>query len=1023
MPENQSESSRERLKGLLRELFQFDLTDLDFGIYRIMNQRRDDIERFIEKDLITRTEEAFKEYVGTSTKSLQNELKELKDKINKDFGAGTIDEFGEVEKNKDAPKVLEYLGKREELRNAELTQGQIDDVYNRVYEFFSRYYDNGDFLSKRRRGGREKYVVPYEGEEVVLHWANKDQYYVKTAENFSNYEFKADGWNIKFVIVKAEVDQTGLGGKNRYFILSEEHPPLLNSDSKDFIISFQYRGLTDNEERKYSKNKRQEQISDCALEHILQTIKGSPIESTLTKTTIVREEKQSLLVKHITKYVKKNSSDYFIHKNLKDFLSRELDFYLTNEVFQLDELVESNERIFKQKTARLRAIREICLSIISFLAQIENFQKTLFEIKKFILRTEYCFTLDNIPKEFYPEIASNKEQVSEWKRLFRLDDITEGTLEPTKGSDELTVEFLEGHSNLVLDTKYFNQRFKDRLLESFNDLDELIGGLLIKSENWQALNLISERYREQIKCVYIDPPYNTGNDDFIYKDKFQHSCWLTSIFNRVALSLKMLESQSSYWVSIDDNEVHRLKELLDNTIGNKEFNSIIPVINNLKGRNDRKNIATIHEYLLFYEIGNFNTYGITFTDEKRLEFKNEDEKGNKYQLRDLRKRGRPDRREDRPKMWFPIYYNEKEKTFSLERKSISDIEITPKKSDGSDGRWRWGKKKVAMNLDILNTHYNNISNKWEISHRVYLESDDGEKRMKPKSVWSGSKYSTDIARRTLLSIIPDSKLDYPKATGHLEDIISMSVDDEETILDFFAGSGTTAHALINLNKIDDGNRKYILIEMGQHFDYILKPRIEKILFSEEWDAGVPKSYNGYSHVFKYIELEQYDDALCNIIFNLKDRMIQETLENYNDYFLRYFLDYETCDSPSKLAVDDFSNPFDYKIKTVNREGEPKQSVDLVETFNYLIGLHVKRIEAKSDGERYYKIVRGNNPDNKSVIIIWRDTNKIDLKRDKEFIENEFLKDAEPNIIYVNGICHVDGALPIEPDFKKYMGVR
>src|SRR3990170_2823340 len=243
--------SRERLTKLLRELFQFDLADLDFGIYRIMNFKRKEIERFIEEDLLETVEHKLLNLSRKSEAGLEEELKSLAGEINRDFGRGTIDKTGEVRKNRDAPKVQEYARKREELHSVAGARIGAEEIYNRIYEFFSRYFDEGDFLSTRRVGRREKYAVPYGGEDVKLHWANKDQYYVKTGEYFLNYSFKAGTWRVLFQVVRAEVEQENNVGERRYFILAGEPKPELDEQRSELRVFFHYRPLTQAEEMKY----------------------------------------------------------------------------------------------------------------------------------------------------------------------------------------------------------------------------------------------------------------------------------------------------------------------------------------------------------------------------------------------------------------------------------------------------------------------------------------------------------------------------------------------------------------------------------------------------------------------------------------------------------------------------------------------------------------------------------------------------------------------------------------------------
>ena len=259
-----------------------------------------------------------------------------------------------------------------------------------------------------------------------------------------------------------------------------------------------------------------------------------------------------------------------------------------------------------------------------------------------------------------------------------------------------------------------------------------------------------------------------------------------------------------------------------------------------------------------------------------------------------------------------------------------------------------------------------------------------------------------------------------------EDLIGAAAEGNDVTLDFFAGSGTTAHAIINLNREDGGSRKYILVEMGEHFDSILKPRIMKVVYTSEWDSGTPQLVNGISHMFKYIRLEQYEDTLTNIAIQSQSGTIQETLLTFDDFFVRYLLDFETRNSPVRASPGMFEEPFDNKLLTVSGGEERASPVDLVETFNYLIGLHVERVLGLYDGNRYYRAIRGKRDNDKTILIVWRSTKDLDLERDRDFIQENIMKqllegEAVPDTIYVNGVCQISGAFPIEPDFKKLMG--
>jgi adenine-specific DNA-methyltransferase len=250
----------------------------------------------------------------------------------------------------------------------------------------------------------------------------------------------------------------------------------------------------------------------------------------------------------------------------------------------------------EQYLSKIKAIRRIAHKIIDFLAQLENFQKKLWLKKKFVVETQYCVTLDRVPEELYPEIAANEEQRKEWVRLFAIDKIT-GDLEKPGYSVPLTVEFLKANPYLVLDTRHFSEDFKRRLLASFDDLDERCDGLLIHSENFQALNLLLERYRGQVQCIYIDPPYNTGDSEILYKNEYRSASWLTMMENRLSLAIYILLSDDPVlFIAIDDFEMADLCELIDRHFPTLRREMII--VNHHPQGGKAKTLANTHEYML-----------------------------------------------------------------------------------------------------------------------------------------------------------------------------------------------------------------------------------------------------------------------------------------------------------------------------------------------------------------------------------------------------------------------------------------
>lgn len=398
------------------------------------------------------------------------------------------------------------------------------------------------------------------------------------------------------------------------------------------------------------------------------------------------------------------------------------------------------------------------------------------------------------------------------------------------------------------------------------------GNLIIHGDNLHALKALLPLYAGKVDCIFIDPPYNTGNEGWAYNDNvnapmikewldsnpigiedgLRHDKWCAMMWPRLRLLHELLSENGAMFVSIDDNELSSLIRLLSD-IFSREPTAVIPVVNNLKGRNDKKNFARAHEYVVVFDKGNFTARGLPLTEEQLKEYKHTDERGEKYALRDLRKRGGADTRELRPKLFYPIYINAENGAASLEQQSSSDLEVLPFKKDGTEGCWRWGKKKVGANLGIIELRNGNGAP--GASYRVYLnpdaqlgepssddedeikdidevDDDEGaERTSKSKSFWTGPELSTDGANKILKAIMSGTgmKFDYPKPVPLIERILAIGADRDALILDSFAGSGTTAHAVLEANKRDGGTRRFILVEMEDYADRLTAERVRRVI--------------------------------------------------------------------------------------------------------------------------------------------------------------------------------------------------
>ncbi len=377
--------------------------------------------------------------------------------------------------------------------------------------------------------------------------------------------------------------------------------------------------------------------------------------------------------------------------------------------------------------------------------------------------------------------------------------------------------------------------------------------VFIEGENLEVLKVLQKAYFGKVKLIYIDPPYNTGSDSFIYPDRFQeskedylrrineladdgtlmregffrknskenghcHSNWLSMMLPRLYIARNLLREDGVIFVSCDDNEVHNLRCLMNEVFGEEAFAGQIPVVNNLKGRNDRKYIATAHEYVLMYARLEFESLGLPLTSKQVAEYKQEDEDGLKFQWRDLRKRGGADTRVLRRKLYFPVFVDPETGECSMAQSDRFSVGVYPKKSDDSDGCWRWGYSKVKNSVSSLKGTKVERKDRWNISYRVYLEADGKVRVSKPKSVWFGPELSTDAATKALKALIPEVTDFTPKPVELLKNIIHQSMDEDDIAIDFFAGSCAFAQAMLELCQSDGTSRAFICVQLPEKLD-------------------------------------------------------------------------------------------------------------------------------------------------------------------------------------------------------------
>jgi adenine-specific DNA-methyltransferase len=1041
--------NRAKFQKLLRELFEFDCADLDFGIYRIINHKRAAIERFITKDLPeVITKELERGALAEQAQAVQA-LEEARKKVLATLGKDALDPDGSLRTEyHGTPVGKEYLEAQAKARSSRSQEALETAIYNHLYTFFSRYWQEGDFISKRRYSKKERYAIPYNGEEVTLYWANHDQYYVKTGEYFTDYTYKApNGVTVHFKLRQADVEQNNVKGEKRFF-LPRLDEIIWDEAARQVVIPFEYRPLTAQEAITYGQKNQQEAILAKAFAEIPKRIK---VPEALAALTAERRypgnaDVSSALEYHLRQYTRRNTSDFFIHKDLKGFLSRELDFYLKNEVLNLDELEAAGEGQSERWFQLLRLIKRVGLRIIEFLAQIEDFQKMLWEKKKFVTEVFYLVTVGHVPEAFYAEIAACEAQWDEWKTLFAIDEEQPDLFTSGKTKKERRVAFLKAHPTLVVDTRHFPQDFTDRLLASFDDLDEMTDGLLVHSENWQALNLLQEKYRERVKCIYIDPPYNTAASEILYKNNYKHSSWLSLVIERIISAWPTLNRNGQLCIAIDDVEFSRLHLAIQSLFGIDLILGTVVVRSNPAGRSALTGFSVSHDYTLFIGASEQTNVGEMPKSDLQIARYNEEDEAGRFEWVNFRKHGGLNaNRFARPKLFYPIYvtptkeiripkmeWNETSRSWNvLEQPSLGETVVWPIDDGGEEKTWKWGHETVLRNLNELTVRQDRSG-----KLGIYMKS-----RMRagtlPPTIWSDTRYSaTDYGTNLLTNIMGVSTLfSFPKSVYTVGDCLRVSnLETDEYALDFFAGSGTTGHAVINLNREDGGRRKFILVEMAQYFDTVLLPRIKKVTFTPEWKDGKPKRMATQEEaersprIVKVIRLESYEDALNNLTFD--EESGQRALELFKDeYLLSYMLRWETRHSETLLNVEKLQSPFSYKLH-LHRDGETRErTVDLPETFNYLLGLDVQTRRVLSSpsgrgggGEGRYLVYRGTLRNGRTVVVLWRDTSgwkQEDYESDCKFVEAQKLTEGADQI-YTNGDSFIPGARSLDPIFKERM---
>lgn len=777
-----------------------------------------------------------------------------------------------------------------------------EELFDKLYSFFNRYFtQSGSIYFNYSPFSEKVYEQVYTNDkDVILFWKTNMLYYVKSEILYQDMVAEVKGVLFHF-------NAKGI-----------EHNK--NNEKKDLVFSIDKIDSIKGEKPKV-------EVSVTYSERGRKTKTDQLIKMLNTEGIAFTETD---LAKVFRTFKSQTEVDYFINKNANAFLKEQFDMWLYQYMFK-----ETLNSFPQQRLNQLRIIKEIAYDIIDFIAQFEDELVRIWNKPKFVLDSNYVISLGEILRRNTDSIDLVKkhhgltEQLLEWKDFGYIND----GINP-----EELIE--DRYQNLPLDTKYFKSIEKE-LLSHFKEFDANCNGVLIKSDNYQALNTVKTKYKGRVKVIYIDPPYNTEDDEFIYKDKMKHSSWITMMHNRLELAHELLAEDGALFVQIDYKELHNLKYILEDIFEEENFVQLISVKTSSPAGFKTVNPGPIDvtEYILFVTKNKS-----AFNFKKMYTKVDYDTNYNLF----------IENKEDSPENW---------KLVSIIDKfyEISGIKNT------NDAKKQWGENwKVIRDIGIAEFALENAD-------QIVSKRDPHKPTDKVKQLLKESKKIDNVIRveregmNDLLiykggsltfysnkiknldgEIVPTELLtDFwsdlswagianeggvnlkngKKPERLLKRLIEMATSDDpnEIVMDFFSGSGTSLAVAQKMGK------KWIGIEFGEHFEDITLRRLKNVINGDSTGVSKVLNWSG-GGFFKYYRLEQYEDVLRNAVYRDDQPMLFNT--NKSEYEQYVFLRDEKL--TRAIEVDE-----NHKVKT--DVTKIYDDVSLVETISNLLGKDIKSI--------------------------------------------------------------------------------
>ncbi len=813
---------------------------------------------------------------------------------------------------------------------------QSHDIYNKLFTFFDSYLnESGTPFFNDTPAYKNIYAKIYtNSKDTSLFYKTQNLYYVKSDTLYQSLTL-SDEQSYEVVFDASEYKQNADNTKNK--IIFKFVNVEINDEGKAQILI----KVSNQKDLFPNLNNVFKQNSNEFSEEFLKDLK----QNTILKDSKIKINEEELK-KIFRSYKKQSEIDFFIHKNATAFLREQFDLWMFGYLYKESAIQEWNPEII----AHLQRIKNIAYEVIKLIGDFENELKAVWLKPKFAKKTEYVFSVDKLNPNLMDSITNDKgfkSQIKEWQELNLVD-------EDFKKEDLLSDE---KYKFLPLDTKHFTKETKYKILSSFENLESVLNGELIKADNFQALNSLMPKYQGKVDLIYIDPPYNTGSDGFIYADNFNHTSWLSMINNRLELSKELLNDKGSMFISIDDKEQARLKLVCDEVFGEENFVANFVWQGKYTTSNDAKYASNQNENIFCFSsnIDRFSFNLLARTESMDAAYKNPDN--------------------DPKGAW---------KATPLHAKSGSENNLyTITFPNGISwsapkGRYPRYSKERLMEIYFENGLYFNKNG--GIDKKTYLSEVKQGKTI--GTFWGYQEAgSTHEGNEDLASILDKGVFENPKPEKLLKRICEIatkvdskaevfemrncgfqdkgegslvSLNDQDfgvesaicrskttpIVLDFFAGSGTTLAVAQKLG------RKWLGVEMGEHFYNVIIPRLKKVIAG--FQSGISKecAYQG-GGAFRYYELESYEEALshCEYVLECKE---PQKVENKNNYKGK---DYAKCEAildyrKSRKLIDKL-----HKGESVclDMHTEYRQDFDIFQTIANLMGWKIKRLFLDSKG--------------------------------------------------------------------------